>query len=53
MEKRGLVVQRLSGELEQEWTAYAESLQVEFRGPVVPADTFDEILRLRAEYRAR
>ncbi|MGH8021517.1 MAG: TRAP transporter substrate-binding protein DctP [Opitutaceae bacterium] len=53
MEKRGLVVQHLDGELQQQWVDFAESLQSEFRGKVVPEDEFDAIMKLRAEFRSR
>jgi TRAP-type C4-dicarboxylate transport system substrate-binding protein len=53
MEKRGLKVQRLKGPLLDEWTKYFEDLHPQIRGKVVPAATFDEIMRLLEEYRAQ
>lgn len=53
MEKRGLTVQHLEGDLLREWTDFAESLQPEFRGRVVPGGAFDEIMALRREFRSR
>jgi len=34
-----------------EWRKLTESIWPKFRGPVVPADLFDEVKRLRDEYR--
>ncbi len=53
MEKRGLAVQHLDGELEQQWVDFAESLRSVFRGKVVPEESFDEIMKLRSEFRSR
>ena len=35
------------------WQALAESVYPQIRGRLVPAETFDEVSRLLAEYRAR
>jgi len=52
MEKRGLVVHALTPEAEAAWTAVAQGAYPKIRGPIVPADLFDEVQRLLAEYRA-
>ncbi|MCX8109250.1 MAG: TRAP transporter substrate-binding protein DctP [Verrucomicrobiae bacterium] len=52
MEKRGLKVTRLTPELEAEWRAAAEAVYPQIRGRLVPADIFDEALRLIKEYRS-
>jgi TRAP-type C4-dicarboxylate transport system substrate-binding protein len=50
MMKRGLKVQKVTPEIEAEWRAIVEKVQI--RGKVVPAETFDEAQRLLKEYRA-
>lgn len=52
MEKRGLQVMRPEGELAAEWVKFGEDMHEQIRGKVVPAEEFDEIMRLLAEYRA-
>jgi TRAP-type C4-dicarboxylate transport system substrate-binding protein len=52
MEKRGLKVQTLTPELEQLWRAEAERAWPLVRGPMVPADTFDRVRAVLADYRA-
>lgn len=52
MEKRGLKVAKVSPEVEAEWRKIAESVYPMIRGKVIPADIYDETLRLLAEYRA-
>jgi TRAP-type C4-dicarboxylate transport system substrate-binding protein len=51
MQRRGLTVHTLSPEGEAEWLAMCERLYTRIRGTLVPADIFDEVMRLRAEYR--
>lgn len=51
MEKRGLKVTRLTPELEAEWRAAAEAAYPQIRGRLVPAEIFDEALRLIKEFR--
>jgi len=51
MEKRGLKIQRLTPELEAEWRRAAEQMYPLVRGKMVPAEFFDEVQRLLAEYR--
>ena len=52
MEKRGLQVHAVPPELENEWRQFAEGIYPKMRGTMVPADMFDEVRRLVAEYRA-
>jgi TRAP-type C4-dicarboxylate transport system substrate-binding protein len=52
MEKRGLKVHRLSPEMEARWVAAAEETYPKIRGKIVPADIFDEVIRLLQEYRS-
>ncbi|MEZ5275499.1 MAG: TRAP transporter substrate-binding protein DctP [Opitutaceae bacterium] len=51
MQERGLVVHAVSPEMETQWRAAAEVLYPEIRGTLVPADIFDEVLRLLKDYR--
>lgn len=51
MARRGLKVQRLTPELQAAWQALAHKAYPLVRGRTVPADTFDEVNRLLAEYR--
>jgi TRAP-type transport system periplasmic protein len=50
--KWGLTVHSLTPELEQEWRTFAEMIYPTIRGALVPADVFDQVRRLVAEYRA-
>ena len=50
--KRGLVVQKVSPEVEAEWRAVIEKVKDQIRGKVVPAELFDEAQRFVKEYRA-
>jgi TRAP-type C4-dicarboxylate transport system substrate-binding protein len=52
MKKRGLQVQSVSPEMEAEWRQMAEGLYPKVRGKMVPADWFDEVRKLLAEYRS-
>jgi methyl coenzyme M reductase subunit C len=52
MVKRGLVVQKVSPEVEAEWCAVIDKVQDQIRGRIVPADMYDEAQRLLKEYRA-
>ena len=52
MKKRGLVVHELTPEAETAWRGVAESVYPKIRGTLVPADMFDEVQALLAEYRA-
>jgi TRAP-type C4-dicarboxylate transport system substrate-binding protein len=53
MEKRGLKVTKVTPEVEAEWRACVETVYSRIRGPIVPAEIFDESLRILAEYRAQ
>jgi TRAP-type transport system periplasmic protein len=50
--KRGLVVQKVTPEVEAEWVAVIDTVQDQIRGRIVPADMFDEAQRWLKEYRA-
>lgn len=52
MEKRGLEVQKIEGELLAEWTEFGLGLHPQIRGGVVPVAEFDEIMQLLETYRA-
>jgi TRAP-type C4-dicarboxylate transport system substrate-binding protein len=52
MKKRGLVVVPVDAAARAEWRQLIEGLHSKIRGPIVPADAFDEALRARAAYRA-
>ena len=52
MRRRGLTVVPLPPAAEAQWRALSERLYPEIRGRMVPADMFDEVLRLLAEYRS-
>jgi TRAP-type C4-dicarboxylate transport system substrate-binding protein len=51
MKKRGLQVTPVPPAVEAEWRAMGESFYPQIRGSLVPADMFDEVRRLLAEYR--
>ena len=53
MQKRGLQVHPVTKEAEEEWRRFSESLYPEIRGTIVPADTFDKVMQLLRDYRAR
>jgi TRAP-type C4-dicarboxylate transport system substrate-binding protein len=53
MQKRGLVVHPVTPQIEEEWRQLTKIIFPEIRGKVVPADIFDEVQRLVAEYRAK
>ncbi len=52
MVKRGLKVQKIEGELLDEWMEFGVGLHPQIRGGIVPEDEFDEIMRLLEEYRS-
>ncbi len=52
MQKRGLKIIPVTREAEAQWRAAAEKSYPMIRGKVVPADVFDEAVRLIHEYRA-
>ena len=53
MRSRGLRVLPVTPEVEAQWRTTSESFYPRIRGPMVPADMFDEVVRLLNEYRAR
>ena len=53
MRRRGLNVVPLPPTAEGDWRTLSERLYPQIRGRLVPADMFDEVLRLLAEYRAQ
>jgi TRAP-type C4-dicarboxylate transport system substrate-binding protein len=53
MQKRGLTVVVTPPSLLTEWRTASEQLYPRIRGGLVPADMFDEVLRIMTEYRAR
>jgi TRAP-type C4-dicarboxylate transport system substrate-binding protein len=52
MRRRGLTVVPLPPAAEAEWRAMTESFYPRIRGTMVPADMFDEVVRVLAAYRA-
>ena len=52
MQARGLKVREMTPELERAWRAVAESSWPLVRGGMVPADTFDRVRLVLAEYRS-
>ncbi len=53
MQRRGLTVVPIPPAVEAEWRTTAERVYPQIRGTLVPADMFDEVVRLLAEYRSR
>jgi TRAP-type C4-dicarboxylate transport system substrate-binding protein len=51
MQQFGLNVVHPDAKTVAEWRQLTESIWPKFRGPVVPPDLFDEVKRLRDEYR--
>jgi TRAP-type C4-dicarboxylate transport system substrate-binding protein len=52
MQKRGLKVHPVTAESEAAWQRVAEEVYPKIRGRLIPAETFDEVLRLVQEFRA-
>ena len=52
MVKRGLIVQKLTPEVDAEWVAVIDNYGIYIRGKIVPADMFDEAQRVLKEYRS-
>ncbi|MBI2949081.1 MAG: TRAP transporter substrate-binding protein DctP [Verrucomicrobia bacterium] len=52
MKKRGLKVHVVTPEIETEWRKATEAVYPKIRGSIVPADIFDEVVRLLNQYRA-
>ena len=53
MKKRGLNVVAVDARAREEWRKVTLSMLPKVRGTIVPAEAFDEALRLRDEYRRR
>jgi TRAP-type C4-dicarboxylate transport system substrate-binding protein len=51
MQKRGLTVHEPTAEVEQAWRRMMEPVMARIRGTLVPAETFDTVQSLLAEYR--
>jgi TRAP-type transport system periplasmic protein len=51
MKQRGLNVVPVSAAQKAEWQKLTEKMYPQIRGPIVPAEAFDEAMRLRDEYR--
>ena len=51
MVKRGLVVQKVTPEVDTEWRMVTEKVRDQIRGKIVPAEMFDEAQKLLKEYR--
>jgi TRAP-type C4-dicarboxylate transport system substrate-binding protein len=52
MEKRGLKVTKLTPAQNRDWQTMCESTYARIRGPVVPADIYDQTMKLLADFRA-
>jgi TRAP-type C4-dicarboxylate transport system substrate-binding protein len=52
MKKRGLIVNHPSSEQMREWDELASKLYPRIRGTMVPAETFDEVMKHLKNYRA-
>ena len=53
MRKKGLTVHSVTASIEKEWMQLVETIYPQLRGKTVPADIFDEVQRLVAEYRSK
>jgi TRAP-type transport system periplasmic protein len=53
MVKRGLVVQKVSPEVDVEWRTVAGTVEDRIRGKIVPAEVYDEAQRLLKEFRVQ
>jgi TRAP-type C4-dicarboxylate transport system substrate-binding protein len=51
MRKRGLMVHAATPEVEAAWRKTAEEVYPKIRGAIVPAEMFDEVIRLLQEFR--
>ena len=52
MKTRGLQVHAMTPEAEREWQEYFETVYPQVRGKLVPADIFDDVQHVLAEYRS-
>lgn len=53
MKKRGLTVNPVTPQIEEEWLRLTKVIYPQLRGKSVPADVFDEVQKLVTEYRAK
>jgi TRAP-type C4-dicarboxylate transport system substrate-binding protein len=53
MAKTGLTVQKVSPEIDAEWRVEVDKVRDRIRGNMVPAETYDEALRLLQEFREK
>lgn len=53
MQSRGLKVRDMTPELERQWRELAEKSWPHVRGTMVPAETFDQVQAILAQYRGR
>lgn len=51
MQKRGLIVHKITPAIEAEWRAFVEPVYPKLRGLEVPADMYDAVVSSLAEYR--
>ena len=51
MKKRGLIVHPVTPELEADWRRMAEAAYPKLRGTMVPAEMFDQVRAIVADYR--
>jgi TRAP-type C4-dicarboxylate transport system substrate-binding protein len=51
MRNRGLTVHAVTPEVEAAWRKVAEEVYPKIRGAIVPAEMFDEVVRLLQEFR--
>jgi TRAP-type C4-dicarboxylate transport system substrate-binding protein len=52
MKEKGLTVHPVTPAVEEAWRKAAEATYPEIKGKIVPAETFDEVVRLLKAYRA-
>jgi len=53
MQKRGLVVNPITPQIEQEWLNLTKVIYPQLRGKAVPNEIFDDVQRFASEYRAK
>jgi TRAP-type C4-dicarboxylate transport system substrate-binding protein len=53
MAKNGLLVQKVSPEIDAEWLSEVDKVRDKIRGNMVPAETYDEAWRLLKEFREK
>lgn len=52
LQKRGLTVDPVAPEIEAQWRSEMERVYPRIRGPIVPADVYDDVQRLLKAYRS-